>query len=173
MKIAALSDIHSNVFALEAVVCDAMQRGAELTLNLGDILYGPIAPRATFDLLREHEFVTIRGNQDRQICEATKEENDSNPTLQFILDDLGEAPISWLKSLPVDRQIDDEVYLCHGTPTNDLVYLLENVETGHACLRSDSEIFELLSGQSSEIVICGHTHTPRTVVLNRCQVKQL
>jgi predicted phosphodiesterase len=170
VKIAALSDIHSNVFALEAVVRDARQRGAELMLNLGDVFYGPIAPRATYDFLSEHEFVTISGNQDRQIYEATNEEIDSNSTLQFVLNELGETPIGWMKSLPADRQINDDVYLCHGTPTNDMVYLLENVETGRARVRSDSEITVLLSGQSSQIVVCGHTHIPRTVALDSGQL---
>lgn len=45
--IAAISDIHSNVFALEAVLADIKQRGADQIVNLGDILYGPIAPQAT------------------------------------------------------------------------------------------------------------------------------
>ena len=98
MRIATLSDIHSNVFALEAVIYDAKKHGVELMLNLGDILYGPIAPKATFDLLREHKFVTIRGNQDRQIYEATQKEIDSNPTMQFILNDLGQAPLDWMRS---------------------------------------------------------------------------
>ena len=51
MRIAVLSDIHSNVFALEAVINDAKQRGAEKMFNLGDIVYGPVAPKATYALL--------------------------------------------------------------------------------------------------------------------------
>jgi len=128
VRIATLSDIHSNVFALEAVIYDAKKRGVELMLNLGDILYGPIAPKATFDLLREHEFVTIRGNQDRQIYEATQEEIDSNPTMQVILDDLGQAPLDWMRSLPFDNRLSADIYICHGTPANDLTYLLENTD---------------------------------------------
>ena len=42
MKIAVLSDIHSNVFALEAVINDARKRGVEQMLNLDDILSGSI-----------------------------------------------------------------------------------------------------------------------------------
>ena len=170
MRIAVLSDIHSNVFALEAVVSDARHRGAELMLNLGDIFYGPIAPRATFDLLSEYELVTIRGNQDRQLYEATDEEIGSNPTLQFVLDDLGKAPVDWLKTLPFDFKLDEEIYLCHGTPANDMEYLLENVETGFARLRSDREIVDLLGGQRSSLIICGHTHKPRTVLLQPGQL---
>ena len=83
ITIAAISDIHSNVFALEAVLKDIKQRNANQIVNLGDILYGPIAPKATYELLMEYQkdIITIRGNQDRQIYEATTADIDSNPTL--------------------------------------------------------------------------------------------
>jgi len=170
MKFAVLSDIHSNIFALEAVITDAKKHSVDLMVNLGDILYGPIAPRATYDLLMQHEIVTICGNQDRQIFEAKAEEIASNPTMKFIIDDLGEDPITWMKSLPFDIQLTDDVYLCHGTPDNDLIYLLENVELGYARLRTDNEIIKLLNGQKSKFICCGHTHTSRTVSLTTGQI---
>lgn len=102
-KFAILSDIHSNVFALDAVVKDARGKGVEEFVNLGDILYGPIAPKATFDYLQKLNAITISGNQDRQIYQATSEEIESNPTMQFILDDLGDAPLDWMQQLPFDR----------------------------------------------------------------------
>ncbi|NQZ22696.1 MAG: metallophosphoesterase family protein [Colwellia sp.] len=170
MKFAVLSDIHSNVFALEAVLADAKKHSVDLIINLGDILYGPIAPKATYDLLMQHDIVTICGNQDRQIFAASVAEIASNPTMKFIIDNLGEAPIKWMKSLPFDKQLNNDVYLCHGTPSDDLIYLLENVELGYACLRSDSEIIKRLNGQKSTLICCGHTHTPRTVSLTTGQV---
>ena len=170
MKFAVLSDIHSNIFALEAVIADAKKHSVDLMINLGDILYGPIAPRATYDLLMQHEIVTICGNQDRQIYEAKAEDIASNSTMEFIIDDLGVDPIAWMKSLPFDFQLNDDVYLCHGTPDDDLIYLLENVEFGYARLRSDSEIIKLLNGQKSKLICCGHTHTPRAVSLTTGQV---
>jgi predicted phosphodiesterase len=170
MKIAALADIHSNVYALEAVIGDAGKRSADLMVNLGDTLYGPMAPRATYDKLMEHGVVTIRGNQDRLIYEATPGEIESNPTLEFIIEDLGQAPLDWMKSLPFDCQLTDGIYLCHGTPTNDLAYLLENVESGYPRVRDDAEILELLNGQASKVIICGHTHMPRTVELSTGQL---
>jgi predicted phosphodiesterase len=57
LKIALLSDIHSNVFALDAVIKDIKKRGVDITVNLGDILFGPIAPKETFELLHEHDFL--------------------------------------------------------------------------------------------------------------------
>ena len=169
MKLALLSDIHSNVFALEAVIRDAQSRSVSGMANLGDILYGPIAPKATYDLLMEHDFITISGNQDRQIYESTDGEISSNPTMQFILDDLGDEPISWMKSLPFDQQFNEDIYLCHGTPDNDLIYLLEDVANGSPVVRSDEAITELLAGQRSSLVCCGHSHLARTVRLNNGQ----
>ena len=90
--------------------------------------------------------------------------------MEFVLMDLGDEPINWMKTLPADKQINEDIYLCHGTPTDDLEYLLENVETGSACLRSDGEIIELLGGQKSKVVICGHTHIPRTVAISTGQL---
>ena len=159
MKIAALSDIHSNVFALEAVIDDAKKRGAELMLNLGDILYGPVAPKATYDLLKGHSFITIRGNQDRQIYEAADAETDASPTMQFVLDDLDAESIRWLKSLPFDCQLNAEIYMCHGSPGNDLEYLLENIETGSPRIRSESEIMASLNTQSANIIVRPHPYS--------------
>ncbi|GGB04615.1 metallophosphoesterase family protein [Agarivorans gilvus] len=170
MQIAAISDIHSNVYALEAVLEDIHKRKLDVIVNLGDILYGPIAPKATYELLREHSIVTLRGNQDRQIYEASSQEIASNPTMQFIVEDLGNAPLQWMKALPFSYQLTKDVFLCHGSPRDDLVYLLENVVSGRASVRTDAEILQLLDGQSSEVVICGHTHTPRTVFTSTGQL---
>ncbi|PWI32390.1 metallophosphatase family protein [Vibrio albus] len=169
-KIAVLSDIHSNIFALKAVVNDAKAKGVTTFVNLGDILYGPIAPRETYDYLLELEAVTISGNQDRQIYEATQDEIDSNPTMKFILGSLGEPPLEWMKQLPFDAQITPDIYACHGTPDDDLVYLLEDIHTGGPAVRADSEIIRLLNGVSSPIVLCGHTHIPRCVELSTGQL---
>lgn len=165
MKIALLSDIHGNVFALEAVIRDARKRGVDSMLNLGDSFYGPIAPKSTYDLLMDHDMVTVRGNQDRQLYEAIQEEIDANPTLRFTVEDLGDAPLGWLQSLPFDRQVHSGIYLCHGTPADDTTYLLEAVQTGHPRLRRESEITALLAGRDFPVVVCGHSHIPRSVVM--------
>ncbi|MFZ0455155.1 MAG: metallophosphoesterase [Ignavibacteriaceae bacterium] len=111
MRIALISDIHSNYFALKAVINDIKQRGAELTINLGDSLYGPILPKATYDLLMSSDFINIRGNQDRQIYETSREQMNNNPTMNYILSDLGKEPLDWMRSLPFDKQL-NEKFIC-------------------------------------------------------------
>ncbi len=169
MKIAVLSDIHSNVFALQAVLENAKSCGVEKLVNLGDIFYGPIAPRETFKLLKKHNFITISGNQDRQIIEASDEEIKNNPTLKFILEDLKDEPIAWIKSLPFDLQLNDDTYLCHGSPKSDMEYLLEDIKSGAPVLKCEKQILKSLNGQKSNLIICGHSHIPRSIKISTGQ----
>ena len=170
MKIAVLADIHGNVFALEAVLADAEKKGATQLLNLGDVLYGPLAPRATYEMLRGLDAVTISGNQDRQIVEAAEQPTRSNAAMEFVLSELGASPVAWLESLPFDHLFSDAIYLCHGSPTDDMEYLLENIEKGHPLVREDGEILGALGGQTAPLILCGHTHLPRVVALSSGQL---
>lgn len=166
IRYAVLSDIHSNLWALEAVLADAKQRAADRLINLGDILYGPLAPAATYQRLQQESFITIQGNQDRQIYQADSAEIAANPTLQFILDDLPAEALSWMRGLD-KRQVlaADDLFLCHGIPDDDMVYLLEDVSSGVAQVRSDQQIRQLLGDVSNSLVLCGHTHLARAVSL--------
>ena len=47
MRLAVVSDIHGNLPALEAVLEDIHAAGADLTVNLGDIVSGPLWPAET------------------------------------------------------------------------------------------------------------------------------
>ena len=169
---AAISDIHSNVFALEAVLADIKRHKVDQIVNLGDILYGPIAPRATYELLmaNQNAIITIRGNQDRQIYDTTAVEIAKSQTMAFIIDELPKEAIEWMRGLPFDYHLSDEVYLCHGTPTDDMMYLLEDIQTGHPMVRDDADILNLINGINSSVIICGHTHIPRTVTLSTEQI---
>lgn len=62
--IAVISDIHSNVAALKAVLADIDRRGTERVVCLGDVLgYGP-EPRECLDLVMSRSHVTLMGNHD-------------------------------------------------------------------------------------------------------------
>src|SRR6266404_234997 len=161
-RIAIIADIHANVWALDAVLSDIRREGVEVVVNLGDVLYGPLAPRATFErLLGEKVVLTVRGNQDRQIYDGSFK----NPTLNFVIEDLGEETICWLKGLPETAVFEDEIFLCHGTPSSDETYLLEDVALGRAFLKSDEEIVRLVGDVRHPVILCGHSHVPRLVRL--------
>jgi predicted phosphodiesterase len=160
-RIALLADIHANVWALEAVLADVHEQGVDVLWNLGDILHGALKPRATYDLLRSTDIaLTIRGNQDRELYESNPD-----PMTQWMIGDLGADAIEWLRGLPATAVFEDEVLLCHGSPTDDMCYLLEDVTSGHPQVREEEEIIRLLAGASQPVIVCGHTHIPRLVRL--------
>ncbi len=62
--IAVISDIHSNVVALQAVLADIAQRDVKQIICLGDVVgYGP-KPNECLDLVRQNASVTLMGNHD-------------------------------------------------------------------------------------------------------------
>lgn len=163
--LAILADIHGNAWALEAVLADAARRSINDFIDLGDVLYGPLAPRRTYELLREiHLVAQVRGNQDRLIVSGL-----SNPTLDWVRQDLGPEPIEWLAKLPAVATHGDWL-LCHGTPTSDTEYLLEDVRSGQPLVRSDAEICESLGDVKQPWILCGHTHVQRLVMLSTGQM---
>ncbi len=170
-RLAILADIHANVWALDAVLAHAKSRGIDRFVNLGDSLYGPLKPHATYErLMRESVLITIQGNQDRLIYEASEREVNSIRTLAYVIRDLGDEPIHWLSELPRTAVFEEDIFLCHGTPGSDSNYLLEDVMEGLPEVRSEGAIRELLQGVRQPVVLCGHTHIPRVVELSHGQV---
>ena len=171
LRIAAVADIHANIWALNAVLADIEKQGVDTLFNLGDILYGPLRPKDTYERLRAAgDFLTIQGNQDREIYEATGLEYSQNPTLRYVVQDLGPGPVKWLKTLPPTATFEEEIFLCHGTPESDVTYLLEDATSGRPMLRGDSEILRLVKRIRHPVIVCGHTHIPRLVRLGNGQM---
>ena len=173
MKIAIISDIHGNLLALQAVLADIAQQGVDQTVNLGDSLSGPLQPAETADLLIAHGFPTIKGNHERQLLAAR-----ALPAAQVDLLDsdgyaaaqVSSAHIAWLEALPAQFALNDDVWLCHGTPASDLQYWMETVvpgfgDHGHPGVRAAiaDEVAARLGDCAYPVVLCGHTHVPRIV----------
>ena len=162
MKIAILSDIHGNSWALESVLADIKQKGINKIYDLGDSLYGPLDPKGTFDLIKEWNINSICGNQDRYIVENIDKDHE-NKTLSFVLNELSVHATDWLQALPKERVIDDEIYLCHGTPNNDTEYLIEKIYSDYVGIKQFETIDKQLSGVKQKIVLCGHSHSPSII----------
>lgn len=76
MRIVILSDVHSNIVALETVLADAGSFDA--LWCLGDTIgYGP-APNECVELIRHHAAITLTGNHDLA-CLGKISLNDFNP----------------------------------------------------------------------------------------------
>jgi predicted phosphodiesterase len=177
MKLAVISDIHGNLLALEAVLADIARQGVDQTVNLGDILSGPLQVAETADLLMAQDFPTIGGNHERQLLALLPKPRDQLDPLTsdgYAAGQVLPVHTDWLASLPASLALNDEVWLCHGTPGSDLQYWLETVVPGYAQgqgpgvrAATASEVAERLGAAVGHpVVLCGHTHVPR---IAQCQ----
>jgi putative phosphoesterase len=159
MRIAAVTDIHGNLPALEAVVADLEQRAVDMVVNLGDNVSGPLLPRETAQFLMAQPWVHLAGNHERQLLAP----GPRNASDEFARSQLAAMELAWLATLTPRVELTSEVLLCHGTPTSDVHYFLETVEPTHARAATRREVDDRLGDVRRAVVLCGHSHVPRTV----------
>jgi predicted phosphodiesterase len=168
MRIAAISDIHGNLGALDAVLADIARRGSDLTVNLGDILSGPLMPVETAERLMALELPTIRGNHERQVLHMQREQMGASD--RYAADTITPDQRRWLASLPGTLRIGDGVFLCHATPESDVDCYLEDIRQGELIPAPLASIEERTARCEAELIFCGHTHIPRVAHLRTGQV---
>lgn len=168
MKIAAISDIHGNLGALNAVLGDIERRGVDLTVNLGDILSGPLQPRETADRLMSLNLPTIRGNHERQLLADNLDTMGASD--RFAAETITSAQRAWLTALQASAWINDDVFLCHATPDSDIACYLEDIRDRELIPASLSDIEARTRSCPAALIFCGHTHIARVAHLPNGQV---
>ena len=163
MRIAAISDIHGNLAALDAVLADIERRDVDVIVNLGDILSGPLDPPGTADRLMTLDLPTIRGNHERQLLTLPLERMGASD--RYAHERLEEHHRAWLSGLPETLWLNDEIFLCHGTPDSDLAYCLDHVDEHGMREATTAEIETRIAGCGAALILCGHTHIGRAVRL--------
>ena len=160
MRIAVFADVHGNLRALDAVLADVAGHSPDVIVNLGDCVSGPLNAADTAERLIATNFLTIRGNCDRQVVMQSLAEMGASD--RAAAEQLATAHRAWLAALPASAVIGD-VLLCHGTPASDSEYLLERVTSAGAAAASITEIRERLGDVRQSLVLCAHSHMPRFV----------
>ncbi len=159
MRIAVVSDVHSNLAALEAVLHDAEQRSAlDAVWSLGDCVgYGP-QPNEVLDLLARQSWLGVAGNHDLAVTGAI-DTRDFNPEAA--------AAAAWnaaalspesrlrLQNLP-EVAADADFVLCHGSLRNPVWEYLITEEGARAQ-------FQRMTVPWSFV---GHTHIPLIIELD-------
>ncbi|MRW92566.1 metallophosphoesterase [Duganella sp. FT80W] len=163
MRIAFVSDIHGNLPALEAVAADIKRRGADIVVNLGDSLSGPLLPLETAQFLMASDWLHLAGNHERQILELHA---GSGMADTFAHSQLTSRELTWIASLLPAKQITSEVLACHGTPTSDVTCLLQNADLA----ATQEEIESRLGDVAATLIACGHSHVARSVRSTRGQL---
>jgi predicted phosphodiesterase len=163
MRIAIIADIHGNMPALEAVLSDIQRRDTDQTINLGDCVSGPLWPREVCDLLMASNNLTIRGNHDRCVCGPDPSRMGTSD--RYAVSQLGPDHVRWLGSLPPAANAGDGIFACHGTPTSDNQYLIEEVSNNRLVRAHPESIRRRLGDTQARVVLCGHSHQPHLIQL--------
>lgn len=160
MKIAVVSDIHGNRWALEAVAQDIARQGVDLVVNLGDLLSGPLAPSATADILISLGWPTIQGNHERQLLACAERAGSLSDRHAF--EQTSAAQQAWLAALPQVLFWETEgIFACHGVPGDDRQYWLEQVGPDGIVPAAQSWVEQHAVGVEAGLILCGHSHQPR------------
>lgn len=162
-RIAVFADVHGNLPALEAVLADLAGRGAELVLNLGDCVSGPLWPAATAARMIASGIPAVRGNHDRWVAEPPAQPGASD---LYAMAETSAAQRDWLGGLPAVLRPLPGLLACHGTPADDNAYLLEDPVAGQLALAPEAAIRARLGDAAGlRLVLCAHSHQARVVTL--------
>jgi diadenosine tetraphosphatase ApaH/serine/threonine PP2A family protein phosphatase len=163
MRVAVISDIHSNLPALEAVL-EVLDAWDELWV-LGDVVgYGP-DPDAVVERLRAEGAVAVQGNHDAAVLGRipTGTFNDlARAAVEWTARTMRRENLGWLAGLPETR-VEGDFTLVHGSPRDPLWEYLFSVPAARINLAA----FE------TPYCVVGHTHHQLTFRDDRGQVEAL
>lgn len=159
MKIALISDIHSNVFAFEAVVGDIKAQSVDLTVFLGDLVYGGLYPRACLSMLMQiNPLIAIKGNGDGRFDEFDDKGNEFAKDYRheihcWVKDHMTEKDIQIIRAFKHDDSVGIgkiSVGFYHGSPDSysDRIYADD----------PDADTMGKFQDIKHSIAAIGHTH---------------
>jgi len=151
VRLLLLSDIHSNLEALEA--CLAAAPAYDRVVNLGDIVGYGASPNEVIDRSRALGTIFVRGNHDKA-ASGLMELTDFNPiaglAALWTRDQLTPENLEWLRNLPQGPvHIEDlpQSQFVHGSPIDEDDYVV-----------TARDALEPLLAFSVPLTFFGHTH---------------
>ena len=163
MKIAAISDIHGNIYALMKALEDIDEQKVDKIICLGDFVgYGP-HPNEVIALIKRREIPCIKGNYDASVVNGAytyiRNTTINSFSLPWTCSELRTSNKFYLDSLPEKLKYTvNGVNLCftHGSPNLINEYLFENEENTKNVMLNLEE----------DILVCAHTHIPSVKSFN-------
>lgn len=168
-RIAALSDVHGNAVALEAVLADVAKAKPDAVLIAGDLVLNGPEPALVIDVLRslaDDGALIVSGNTDIAVADfdfaaAFPWMTDGVPdaivdAAEWAHEALGQERIDWIRRLPSERRwrADDDtlVLVCHASPGSQTAGFDQDLDP--------SVTIERVARTDARVIVCGHTHQP-------------
>jgi predicted phosphodiesterase len=160
LRYLVLSDIHSNLEALDQCLREASGKYDE-AVCLGDLVgYGP-DPNAVIDKIWGLASSVIRGNHDKACCGLSDAE-DFNPAAKIATfwtrRDLSRAHTDYLRALPQGPVPVNGFQMVHGSVADEDEYIL-----------GPAQALPALEALTTAVTLFGHTHHQGAFVLSPTQ----
>ena len=165
MKIAMISDLHSNIEALNRTLDHIAARGIDDIVCLGDVVgYGP-NPIEVIDIVKEKCRYTIMGNHDEAMIKGPTGFSTlargaiewTKSAMKVTLFNRDEMQVRWdyLENLPTRHEEEDFLFV-HGSPREPTTEYIFEAEAAHGPSEKWGQIF----GAVPRALFVGHTHLP-------------
>ncbi len=168
MKYGIIADIHSNLEALDAVKEVLLKENIDKLLCLGDIVGYNADPVACVDFIRENRVISIKGNHDR-VASGEDDGFDFNEiarqAARWSRERLDSGRKTFLKSLPDEKIIDENIFIVHGAPRDRDEYIFSLPEA-----RENIKYIEA-KRPGLDIIFFSHTHIPAVFTKEKEEVE--
>lgn len=159
-RYAIMSDIHSNLDALNSVIADAEAHGVSVFICAGDLVGYCAYPNEVVARLKGLNAICIAGNHDRAVLQDPDEWN-MNPqaeeAIRWMVRNVTDDTKMFLRNLAPNLNLSlfglfpevEKAGLYHGSPFDDDEYIQE----------FQAQDIVLVAAKA-QVVITGHTHDP-------------
>jgi len=157
VKIAVISDIHANIYALINILEDIDSEKVDTIICLEDLVgYGP-HPNETISMIRRRNILCIKGNYDNTVTDNEfsyiRETEINRFSLPWTIEELRVENMSYLKGLPSSLTLkvgNKNILFVHGSPSRINEYLFVD----------ENNTEEYLNSINEDVLVCAHTHLP-------------
>ncbi len=168
MRIAIISDIHSNLEALTAVLEYCREHRVHRYVCLGDIVGYGADPNPCCELVRETAQTSLLGNHDAAVIGAMDESyyyKEAKDAITWTRDQLSPENLYWLYSLPYSAEF-EELGFFHAAPIqpSGFYYVIHSQDAAH-----HMRLFQRLP----RITFIGHSHLTQSFILTEKGVKDI
>jgi putative phosphoesterase len=157
MKLAIISDIHGNLYALMKVLEAIEDEKADSIICLGDLVgYGP-HPNEVIAMIRRRNILCLKGNYDASVVDESYTYIRDTPinlfALPWTVNELRASNKFYLDSLPLTISLEFNgkiIKFVHGSPNSINEYLFQD----------EAITASVMASLKEDILICAHTHIP-------------
>jgi diadenosine tetraphosphatase ApaH/serine/threonine PP2A family protein phosphatase len=150
MRVAVLTDIHSNLPALEAVLGSIDRAGVEQVWCLGDVVGYGADPDACADLVREHCDLCLAGNHDLAVLgglDISRFSETAAEAVEWTRVNVAERTLEFLRELE-PAGLREDAALFHASPRDPVWEYVLSIEQADDCM----------DVQPERVALIGHSH---------------